>query len=355
MRLNADFTLNRLTIIRGDIQWAGQILTLLQEAARWMESNGIKQWTPGQFNENDIAGYFKEREVYLAIQDEQLVGMFTLQFSDLQYWGQRNDESYAYLHRLSVAGSHRGSGLGRHMLEYAADLAIEKGCKGLRLDTVAHNVKLNAYYQSLGFHFMGTHDMGGGRLVSLYEKFADDGDADGIILRYFGERDFEALKSWSVSPEFLKQWAGPSLTYPLEDEELQQYLSGTNHPAESGMLIFSALHRATGQLVGHISLAHIDRVNGSGRIGRVVIDPAFRGKGVGQRMMKEMLRISFQSLELHRVSLGVFDFNTSALNSYETAGFRREGVQREAALFGDRYVDCIEMSMLDREWLALNN
>lgn len=76
-----------------------------------MERNGINQWTPGQFNETDIAGYFADRHVYLALDDGAVVGMFTLQFSDPQYWGSKNDESYAYLHRLAVKDSHRGRDL----------------------------------------------------------------------------------------------------------------------------------------------------------------------------------------------------------------------------------------------------
>lgn len=67
-----------------------------------------------------------------------------------------------------------------------------------------------------------------------------------------------------------------------------------------------------------------------------------------------MLRIGFESLDLHRISLGAFAFNTVALKTYEALGFKREGVERESALFGEQYVDCVEMSILDREWLALH-
>ncbi|ULO10040.1 GNAT family N-acetyltransferase [Paenibacillus sp. 19GGS1-52] len=172
-----------ISIIRADIDRVGDVLKLLREAALWMESKGIKQWSPTQFNELDIAGYFKDRQVYMALDGENVAGMFTLQFSDPQYWGSRNDESYAYLHRLAVAGSYRGVGLGQRMLINASAWAKELGCTALRLDTVAHNIKLNRYYQSLGFHYMGTNDMGGGRLVNLYEHFEDNADHNEIILR----------------------------------------------------------------------------------------------------------------------------------------------------------------------------
>jgi RimJ/RimL family protein N-acetyltransferase len=70
-------------------------------------------------------------------------------------------------------------------------------------------------------------------------------------------------------------------------------------------------------------------------------------------MVQEAMRIAFEELGLHRMSLGVFSFNTAAIRCYQNAGFIREGIAREAALFGNGYVDCMEMGILDREWGAL--
>lgn len=341
-----------IRFIRAGQEQAVDVLRLLKGAAQWMVSSGIKQWTPEQFTEQDIAGYFVDRQVYLAVDGTEAVGMFTLQFSDLQYWGDLNDESYAYLHRLAVDVTRRGQGLGEAMLQFAVRQARELGCKALRFDTVAHNVKLNRYYQGLGFHYMGTRDMGAGRLVNLYEHFKQAPGHTEMLLRYTSPADFEQLKRWSPSAEYLKQWAGPSFRYPLDEEQLKHYIEGSNHPAESESLIYSAIHSATGKVIGHISLSAIDRENHSARISRVLVDPEFQGRGAGTAMVKEVLRISFDALRLHRVSLGVFEFNTAALKIYEACGFRREGNKRESALFNGQYVDCIELSLLDREWRA---
>ncbi|BCG59493.1 GNAT family N-acetyltransferase [Paenibacillus sp. URB8-2] len=344
-----DTPLGSLTVVRADSSMAGEVLRLLREAAQWMRDNGLTQWRPEQFKEEDILAYFSEREVYVAMKDSEAAGMFTLQFSDPQYWGSRNDEGFAYLHRLAVGLPFRGAGLGGKLLESAAETAKMSG-RRLRLDTIEHNVKLNRYYQTQGFRFMGTNDVGGGRLVNLYEKMENTGDNDAVRLQYFDESDFDCLRRWSVSPEFLKQWAGPSLHFPVQDEELRKYIAGSNRPAESELMVYSAVHVATGAVIGHISLAGIDRDNGSARIGRVVLDPEYRGKGLSRRMMGEAMRIGFEGLELHRLALGVFDFNTSAIRAYEALGFRREGEQLEAARFGERYVNLIDMAMLDRQW-----
>ncbi|MFF2911314.1 GNAT family N-acetyltransferase [Paenibacillus sp. NPDC057934] len=329
------------------------ILRMLKAAAQWMVDNGIRQWSPDQFTAKEIAGYFDEREVYLALDGETPVGLFTLQFSDPQYWGNKNNDAFAYLHRLTVAGPYRGSGLGEQMIMFAAKQALRLGHKGLRLDTVAHNVKLNRYYQSLGFRYQGTNDAGGGRLVNLYQYNENSEDPDDILLRYFSVDDFPLLQSWSLSPDFLKQWAGSSLTYPLDDEQLLKYMENTNHPAQSPLLIYSAVHRGSGEVVGHVSLGQINREDGHARICRLVVDPQLRGRGIGPRMLQETLRIGFAGLGLHRLALSVFDFNTGARKSYEATGFVHEGTQREAALIGGRYVDCLEMSLLDREWQEL--
>ncbi|WP_019910751.1 GNAT family N-acetyltransferase [Paenibacillus sp. HW567] len=347
----SSYSRSRFTMIRAGAERSGDVLKLLSEAAGWMESKGIRQWTPGQFNDQDIAAYFTDREVYLALDGETVAGMFTLQFSDPQYWGERNDETCAYLHRLAVAQAYRGGGLGRQLIDFALHQAQELGSRALRLDTVAHNVKLNRYYQSLGFGYMGTRDMGEGRLVNLYEHGAS-GD-NPILLRYMDESDFQHMQRWSVSPEFLKQWAGPSFDYPLDNGQLMEYMQGANHPASSDKLIYCAVERAGGRVVGHLSLARIDRINSSARIGRVIVDPQLQGRGIGRGMIQEALRIGFQGLGLHRLSLGAFAFNTAAIRCYENAGFVREGASREAALFNGQYTDCIEFGLLNREWRSL--
>ena len=59
---------------------------------------------------------------------------------------------------------------------------------------------------------------------------------------------------------------------------------------------------------------------------------------------------AFETLGLHRLELDVFSFNPRAVRAYEKAGFRREGVRREAVLDGTAYGDDILMAILEDEW-----
>ena len=59
---------------------------------------------------------------------------------------------------------------------------------------------------------------------------------------------------------------------------------------------------------------------------------------------------AFEELQLHRLELSVFSFNPRAEAVYRKAGFRREGVLRDAVLDGDQYADEICMAILEDEW-----
>jgi len=44
-----------------------------------------------------------------------------------------------------------------------------------------------------------------------------------ITLKEFKQEDYQDLIKWSVSPEFLLQWAGPIFTHPLTIKQLDNY------------------------------------------------------------------------------------------------------------------------------------
>ena len=78
-----------------------------------------------------------------------------------------------------------------------------------------------------------------------------------------------------------------------------------------------------------------------------------RGRGIGTWMVETTRDFAFETLKLHRLELDVFSFNPRAERVYRKAGFRREGVLRDAVLDGDAYADDILMAMLEDEWRAL--
>ncbi|MFP4976221.1 GNAT family N-acetyltransferase [Paenibacillus sp. CN-4] len=331
----------QVTLLQAGRAEADTVLRLLKAAADWMEAQGIRQWRTAQFTEEEVARYFDERLVYLARIAGEPAGMFTLQSGDELYWAERNDPRYAYLHRLAVAGPYRGAGLGTKLLELAASLAEERGCTGLRLDTAAHNVKLNRYYQSLGFRFQGIRDFGGGRMANLYELERDE-DPDAILLRYFTEKDAEQLIAASVATPVQPDDAVSALPFPAGYQELQAYLKDANDTTKLDRLIYSAVHRRSGQVIGHLALTGIQRGGGSAEVTGLFVAPDSRGKGYGGRMLAEAIRTGLDALKLIqlRARISPLDFGTVRL--FSGAGFKASG--QPAAMGGTEQAD--EQGML---------
>lgn len=78
-----------------------------------------------------------------------------------------------------------------------------------------------------------------------------------------------------------------------------------------------------------------------------------RGKGIGTWATEITRDFAFEKLKLHRLELDVYSFNPRAKRVYLKAGFKRDGVLRDAIMDGDSYADDIIMSILEDEWKAL--
>ncbi|UYZ60744.1 GNAT family N-acetyltransferase [Hymenobacter latericus] len=172
-----------------------------------------------------------------------------------------------------------------------------------------------------------------------------------IELQPFTEADFPQLISWIDNERLLKEWSGALFSFPLTPEKLTWYIEGANDPHSSDAFVFKAVDTRSGQVVGHISLGSLSPSNQSARITRVLVgNTASRGRGFCAAMMKATLQFGFETLGLHRISLGVYSFNEAAIRCYQRCGLHREGTLRDVVRYGSEYWSLVEMSMLAPEW-----
>jgi ribosomal protein S18 acetylase RimI-like enzyme len=144
------------------------VVSMLEEAARWMVHQGIEGWTPDGFSRERIADLIESGEMYLAVLDERPPGTFALQWSDRETWGHAPDDA-GYIHGLAIRREFAGAGLGREMLRRAEQMVSRSEREYLRLDCVADNEALNEYYRRAGFTYRGSAVIRG-LAVALYEK-----------------------------------------------------------------------------------------------------------------------------------------------------------------------------------------
>ena len=146
--------------------------------------------------------------------------------------------------------------------------------------------------------------------------------------------DDAPAQAWSVSKR--KQWLEKELEAPE-----QSYL-------------FSIRTLADDQLIGFVGLGGIQNTHGDAWVGIGIGDRKYWGKGYGSEAMRLILRYAFTELNLHRVSLGVFAYNTRAQRAYEKIGFQLEGVIHQVFLREGQRWDLVNMGILRAEWRAQN-
>ena len=102
--------------------------------------------------------------------------------------------------------------------------------------------------------------------------------------------------------------------------------------------------------IGLIGLDGIQWVHGDAWVGIGLGEREYWGKGYGTDAMRILLRYAFEELNLHRLSLSVFEYNSRAIRSYEKVGFVIEGRVRQFLNRDGRRYDMIFMGILLDEW-----
>ncbi|ADQ78846.1 GCN5-related N-acetyltransferase [Paludibacter propionicigenes WB4] len=169
-----------------------------------------------------------------------------------------------------------------------------------------------------------------------------------IGLEKFTTDDFEQFISWMDTEKFMYQFGGASFSFPVSAEQLQHYI------ADPGHRIYRVVDAETGKVIGHGSISHHNAKNKSARLCRILIaEEQDRSKGYGRQLIRALLKICFEELALHRVDLGVFEFNKAAIRCYQSCGFQIEGTLRESFVIDGEYYSVHNMSILDREYATL--
>jgi RimJ/RimL family protein N-acetyltransferase len=109
-----------------------------------------------------------------------------------------------------------------------------------------------------------------------------------------------------------------------------------------------------GKHIGNCGLHNIDWKNRVTEVGIMIGEKEYQGKGYGTEAMELLLKYGFETVNLNRIQLHVYDFNIRAIKSYTKIGFIEEGRMRQAQFKNGKYCDMILMSMLHEEWLKKN-
>ncbi|MEO8582375.1 MAG: GNAT family protein [Flavitalea sp.] len=164
-----------------------------------------------------------------------------------------------------------------------------------------------------------------------------------ITLRNFERKDYGLLISWIPDSEFLMQFAGPALSYPLTINQIAETLSDTNRNA------YAIVNDRTLETIGY---GEVYITGGVAFLGRLIIGKKQnRGKGYGLAMVEALVKHSFLNWKVNRSELNVFDWNIGARKCYEKAGFVINPVKKGERKINGKTWFFINMGISREEWI----
>lgn len=159
-----------------------------------------------------------------------------------------------------------------------------------------------------------------------------------IILEIFKNSDFKYLKYWINSEKELVQFAGLIFDYPLTPNQIEEYLRDEKRK------VYKILYKTE---IGErsIGIAELyDFSETTNKIARILIgDKSFRGKGIGTRLIKMLVKCCFEKDSKSIVSLNVYDWNVPAMKCYEKAGFTKIEKEQKSIHIAGKEWKVIEM------------
>ena len=170
-----------------------------------------------------------------------------------------------------------------------------------------------------------------------------------IELQDFDENDFKQLINEIPDSRFLLQWAGPKYSYPLNKEQLKDTAQQSSKK-QPLLKAFKAIDTETNKTIGHVQLLEIDHEDSSCTLSRVLVFSKYRSIGLGKKMVSSVVEYAFVTLGVTNITLGVFDFNNSAIATYEKIGFIQFRVDKGARQYQNEKWNIIRMELCLKHW-----
>lgn len=102
---------------------------------------------------------------FMCCDKDMIVGAFVLnddpqgKYENAVWSMQLAEGEYMVCHSLASSPSMQGKGIGKEMVRFCIEYAIEHGYKAVRLDVVPDNIPARRLYESCGFKYVGDVDL----------------------------------------------------------------------------------------------------------------------------------------------------------------------------------------------------
>jgi len=142
-----------MQIINGTPADIGIIFSLYDAGTILQKKVAQKHWLG--FDRRLIEEEIQEKRLWKIVAGNQIVCVFSIAFEDPYIWQEKDKDPSIYIHRIATHPDFRGNGYVKNIVEWARTYAANNGKEFIRMDTGSGNDKLNSYYVSCGFNYLG--------------------------------------------------------------------------------------------------------------------------------------------------------------------------------------------------------
>lgn len=136
-----------------------RVMVLVKDCIRDMESQGVYQWSEYYPNLRIVKDDIKHGSMHMLKENEEILGIITLnedQPSEYECLGWSTHEGrILVMHRLAVSPRWQMQGIGRKILDFAEEYAVDNGYSSIRLDAYSGNPRALRLYEKHQYKRVG--------------------------------------------------------------------------------------------------------------------------------------------------------------------------------------------------------
>ena len=151
------------------------------------------------------------------------------------------------------------------------------------------------------------------------------------LRQYSNEKDFDLIKDWITDERVHAMWCANLTPYPLSKEGFEETLNTA--ASRFGDVPYIAL-TDDNEAAGFFCYSKNSETN-EGMLKFVVVNPAYRGKGIAGKMLRLSAVFAFEDTKADALQLNVFPENERAKKCYLKAGFTERNTTKNAFTFKD--------------------
>ena len=172
-----------------------------------------------------------------------------------------------------------------------------------------------------------------------------------LILRHYEADDLGGLHDMFSREDVCRYLPWEPMDLDQARAKLERRLEQDHLEADGDPLILVAVDQATGRYIGELMLRLWSVTSRQGEIGWS-FHPDVQGRGLATEGAREVLRLGFEDVGLHRIWAGCDARNTASLRVMERLGMRHEATYIDAELHKGEWATEIVYGLLEDEWRA---